>query len=151
MAPRTRNSGSAWLASCASDPAQVHRIWAADGLARIRTGRLWLAVEADLMRSVHALQRIDPDRLGPLLVRPGEDLAWWLVPPHAQILLASVPGLGVRPEHWPLRCPPVERYVDGLGWLEKPDGTGRLTDSAELGAAFGIRVESPRRSAGAFG
>nr|WTB34022.1 hypothetical protein OG781_35040 [Streptomyces sp. NBC_00830] len=38
---------------------------------------------------------------------------------------------------WPLRCPPVERYMDGYGWLEKPDGAGKLTSPIVLGAAFG--------------
>ncbi|MFF1644883.1 hypothetical protein [Streptomyces sp. NPDC058240] len=59
---------------------------------------------------------------------------------RATVLLAGVPGLGVRPEHWPLRCPPVERYVDGFGWLEKPGGTGRLTHPGELGVAFGMKT-----------
>ncbi|SFY34013.1 hypothetical protein SAMN02787144_101917 [Streptomyces atratus] len=151
MAPRTRNPGSDWLASCASDPVQVHRTWATDGLALIRAERRWVAVEADLMRSVHALQHIAPDRLGPLLVRPGEDLAWWLAPPYAEALLAGIPGLRVRPEGQPLRCPPAERYIDGLGWLEKPDGAGRLTDPAELGAAFDVRAACSRLPAAAFG
>jgi hypothetical protein len=137
MATRTRNPGSDWLASCAPDPVQVHRAWDRDEFAHIPTGRLWLAVEAALMPSVTAMQRVGPGSLGPVLVYPGADLAWWLLPTSAADLLEDLPQLTVRPAGWTLRCPPADRYLDGLGWLEKPDGTGGLTDPAALGAAFG--------------
>jgi hypothetical protein len=35
----------------------------------------------------------------------------------------AISNLTVHPEPWPLRCPPAERYIDGFGWLEKPDGS----------------------------
>lgn len=149
MATRTRNPGSDWLASCAPDPVQVHRAWDRDELAPIPTGRLWLAVEAALMPSVTAMQRIGPDRIGPVLVYPSADRAWWLLPPGAAELLDDLPQLIVRPAGWALRCPPADRYQDGLGWLEKPDGAGGLTDPAALGAAFGPGG-SLRLPAGAF-
>lgn len=93
------------------------------------------------------MQRIGPDRLGPVLVHPSADLAWWLVPCGSEEELASVDFLSVHAAGRPLRCPPAERYVDGLGWLEKPDGSGRLTDPAVLGAAF---RPGRRLRAGAF-
>ncbi len=83
------------------------------------------------------MQRIGPGRLGPVLVYPSADRAWWLLSPGAEDLLADLPQLFVHPAGWALRCPPADRYVDGLGWLEKPDGSGRLTEPAALGAAFG--------------
>ncbi|WP_330435956.1 MULTISPECIES: hypothetical protein [Streptomyces] len=150
MAPRTRNPGSEWLASCAPDPVLVHRKWVADELAFIPSGRLWLAVEADIMPTVAAMQRIGPDRLGPVLVYPCADRAWWLVPPGAEEVLDDLSRLTVHPERWQLRCPPAERYIDGYGWLEKPDGSGKLTSATVLGAAFGPGG-GPRLPAGAFG
>ncbi|WP_097934519.1 MULTISPECIES: hypothetical protein [unclassified Streptomyces] len=137
MATRTSNSGTDWLASCAPDPVQVHRAWDRDELALVRSGTLWVAVEAAITSTVTAMQRIGPGRLGPVLVYPSADRAWWLLSPGAEDLLADLPQLFVHPAGWALRCPPADRYVDGLGWLEKPDGSGRLTEPAALGAAFG--------------
>ncbi|MFB7224556.1 hypothetical protein [Streptomyces sp. NPDC056227] len=137
MAQRTRNPGSEWLTLCAPDPVQVHRTWAAGELASLPSGRLWLAVEADIRPTVAAMQRIGPDRLGPVLVYSSADRAWWLVPPGAEEALDDLSRLTVHPERWPLRCPPAERYIDGYGWLEKPDGSGKLTSPTVLGAAFG--------------
>ncbi|MGW5273617.1 hypothetical protein ACWEQP_13715 [Streptomyces sp. NPDC004044] len=150
MASRTCNPGTDWLASCAPNPVLIHRIWAADGLAAIPSGRLWLVAEADILPSVAAMQRIGPDRLGPVLAQPGAGLAWWLVPPGADELLADLPRLTVHPEGWALRCPPADRYIDGIGWLEKPDGAGRLTHPDVLGAAFGPGGSGLRLPAGAF-
>ncbi|MFE7710640.1 hypothetical protein ACFU6I_33780 [Streptomyces sp. NPDC057486] len=103
----------------------------------------------DIRSTVAAMQRTGPDRLGPVLVHPSADRAWWLVPPGAEEVLDDLPRLTVHPECWPLRCPPAERYIDGYGWLEKPDGSGKLTSPTVLGAAFapggGLRLP-----AGAF-
>lgn len=147
MASRTHNPGSEWLALSSPDPVRTHRAWAAGELARLHSGRLWTAVEADVRRSVDAMQRISPDRLGPVLVHPSADLAWWLVPSGSVEELAGADFLTVHVAGRPLRCPPAERYVDGLGWLEKPDGSGRLTAPAALGAAF---RPGGRLRAGAF-
>ncbi|MEU0353693.1 hypothetical protein [Streptomyces cyaneofuscatus] len=144
MATRTRNPGTDWLASCAPDPVQVHRSWDRDELALVRSGELWVAVEAAITPTVTAMQCIGPDCLGPVLVYPGADRAWWLVPPGA----AGLPQLAVHPAGWGLRCPPADRYVDGLGWLEEPDGSGQLTNPAALVAAFGP-AGSTRHPAGA--
>ncbi|MGW1409665.1 hypothetical protein [Streptomyces sp. NPDC002403] len=83
------------------------------------------------------MQRIGPDRLGPVLVYPSADLAWWLVPRGAEVSLADLGRLTVQPEGWALRCPPTDRCMDGRGWMERPDGSGDLTDPVVLGAAFG--------------
>jgi len=137
MATRTRNPGSDWSASCAPDPVQVHHAWDRDELALVATGRCWLAVEAALMPSVTTIQRIGPARLGPVLVHPEADRAWGLAPAGVRQLLDDLPQLTVHPAGWALRCPPADRYLDELGWLEKPDGSDLLTDPAMLGAAFG--------------
>ncbi|MFB4424788.1 hypothetical protein C5F59_027380 [Streptomyces sp. QL37] len=143
MATRTRNPGSDWLASCAPDPLQVHRAWARAELADIPTGLLWLVVEADLTRTLTAMQQIGPDRLGPVLVHPEADRAWWLLPPGTEDHFEDLLQLTVRPAGWALRCPPADRYQDGFGWLEKPNGSGQLTDPATLGAAFGPGASVP--------
>ncbi|WP_329594029.1 hypothetical protein OG195_36120 [Streptomyces sp. NBC_01362] len=83
------------------------------------------------------MQRIGPDRLGPVLVYPSADLAWWLVPCGAEASLADLGRLTVQPEGWMLRRPPADRCIGGRGWMERPDGSGGLTDPAALGAAFG--------------
>ncbi|MFB8032477.1 hypothetical protein ACFC5Z_05895 [Streptomyces sp. NPDC056004] len=137
MPPRTRNPGSEWLALSAPNPAEIHREWDADQLAHLPSGRLWLAVETDFLRSVDAMQRIGPDRLGPVLVYASADLAWWLVPCGAEEALADLGRLTVHPAGWMLRCPPADRWITCRGWMEWPDGSGDLTDPAVLGAAFG--------------
>lgn len=102
------------------------------------------------MRSVDAMQRVGADRLGPVLVYPEADLAWWLVPLTAGEELDDIARITVHPAGWVLACPPAHEYMNGRGWLEKPDGSGRLTDPVALGAAFG--PGGPLRlPAGAFG
>lgn len=137
MATRTRNPGTDWLASCAPDPVRAHRHWADGKLAPIPAGLCWLAAEAGLMRSVSAMQRIGPGRLGPVLVYPEADLAWWLVPHAAGDELADIGCITVHPAGWALACPPAHQYMNGRGWLEKPDGSGLLSDPVAMGAAFG--------------
>ncbi|MFF5833701.1 hypothetical protein ACFY7V_03300 [[Kitasatospora] papulosa] len=100
-------------------------------------GRNWLVAEADLMRSVDAMQRVGPELLGPVLVCPENNRAWWLVPLGADEELADVRPLTIHLAPWALKCPPPRKYLWGRGWLEKPDGSGRLTDPVALGAAFG--------------
>ncbi|MFF1834260.1 hypothetical protein ACFVXE_08645 [Streptomyces sp. NPDC058231] len=96
-----------------------------------------MAAEANLLRSVEAMQRVGSRRLGPVLVHPAADLAWWLVPLGADVELADMRAITVRTAPWQLLCPPADCYMNGLGWLEKPDGSGALTDPVVLGAAFG--------------
>ncbi|MFD9422331.1 MULTISPECIES: hypothetical protein [unclassified Streptomyces] len=137
MAPRTRHAGTDWLATCAPDPAFVRRRWAGAQLAPIPVGRSWLVAETTLTRTMDAMERVGSDRLGPVLVHPEADLAWWLVPLDGDQELADVGVLTIRTEPWTLLCPPAHEYLNGCGWLENPDGSGRLTDPAALGAAFG--------------
>ncbi|WP_327706930.1 hypothetical protein [Streptomyces decoyicus] len=51
--------------------------------------------------------------------------------------LADITLLPIRPRGRLLRCPPTDQCFNGRGWLEKPDGSGKLTDPAAMGAAFG--------------
>jgi hypothetical protein len=66
MATRTRNPeaghvGTDWLASCARDPASIHRAWVRKDLTPLVGGDRGRATEADLMQSVAAMQRIGPE------------------------------------------------------------------------------------------
>jgi hypothetical protein len=61
---------------------------------------------------------------------------WWLLPPTLGEELDDVRTITVHPRGWVLRCPPVLYPVRGRVWLERPDGSGRLTDPVLLGAAL---------------
>lgn len=152
MAAQTRNryarQGRGWLASAAPDPVAVHRAWKADDLAEIPTGRHWLAAEVNVYRSIDAMQRFRPADLGPVLVYPEAGLAWWLVPLDAAEHLADIRSVIVHVPGWPLRCPPADEYMNGRGWLEKPDGSGHLTDPTKLGAALGAGGKLPAEAFG---
>lgn len=154
MATRTHrqrarpSAGTDWLASCAAHPDDAYLAWAAHCLAAIATGSPWLAAEAPLVESVTAMQRIGPGRLGPVLAFPEAERVWWLVDRKAEEQLADVPRLLVHPTGWVLRAPPADRSLSGRCWLERPDGSGLLTDAELLGAAFGPSGHLP---AGAFG
>ncbi|MET8678906.1 hypothetical protein ABZW18_15355 [Streptomyces sp. NPDC004647] len=141
-------AGAVWLAHSAPQPAGVRRAWANDNLAAIPS-RLWDVVEADLRRSLDAMERLGrTGQLGPVLVHPDTQRAWWLVTRGAEQQLADWATLTVRPTGWLLHCPPLDRPVSGRGWLEKPDGSGRLTDPAALGAAFGPGGRLPAEAFG---
>ncbi|MDI3424235.1 hypothetical protein [Streptomyces luteolus] len=62
--------------------------------------------------------------------------AWWLLPPELGDELDEVPHLTVHPASWRLACPPVLGAANGRVWLERPDGTGRLTDPTALSTAL---------------
>ncbi|WP_405585314.1 hypothetical protein [Streptomyces sp. NBC_01092] len=133
----SRQKGQDWLLSCTSEPTEVHRLWSAEELAPFRSGAHWRVAEAPLLPSVHAMKRIGSQRLGPVLADVEADRAWWLLPPTLGDELDDVRQLTVRRPGWVLRCPPVLYYVGGRGWLERPDGSGHLTNPVLLGAAFG--------------
>lgn len=141
MATRTarfsHQAGQDWLLSCAPDPTPVARAWELEQFADIPTGSHWLIAEAPLVRSVEATRRIRPDRLGPVLADVYRDVAWWLLPADRAQELDDVHQITVHPAGWVLRCPPVLHSLEGRWWVERPDGTGLLTDPATLGAAFG--------------
>ncbi|MET7481374.1 hypothetical protein ABZT17_44715 [Streptomyces sp. NPDC005648] len=141
-------AGQEWLLSSAPDPAPVLREWELDEFGEIPSGTLWRVAEAPLVESVAAIRRIGPDRLGPILGDVYSDVAWWLLPPDLGDDLDDLRLFTVRPAGWVLRCPPVLHSVQGRWWIERPDGSGRLTDPAVLAAAFGpggyrTRTEAP--------
>ncbi|MFD4552110.1 hypothetical protein [Streptomyces sp. NPDC058466] len=145
-----RQAGHAWLLSCVICPAAIQRAWDAEELAPIETGPHWRAAEAPLRQSMDAIKRIGPDRLGPVLADVTSERAWWLLPPCLDDELDDIRLLTVHPRGWPLRCPPVLYPVRGRVWVERPDGSGRLTDPTFLGAALGPGG-GPRLPAEAFG
>lgn len=130
-------AGDAWLAGCSARPDLVHQVWYIEGLAPIASGGSWLAVEVGLVAAVGAMRRIGTPRLGPILADPGVDLTWWLIAPDSAEDLASIRHAKVRPEGWPLHCPPTGWYQCGRKWLHRPDGSGTLNDPALLAAALG--------------
>jgi hypothetical protein len=130
-------AGQEWLLSAAPDPVLVLREWELEEFGEILSGELWRVVEAPLLESVTAVRRIGPDRVGPVVGDVYRDLAWWLVPPDIGDDLDDVRAFTVHPAGWPLRCPPVLHSLHGRWWIERPDGTGRLTDPVLLAAAFG--------------
>lgn len=129
--------GEDWLLSCTTTPTGVRTAWSTEELAPIPSGRHWRVAEAPLMPTVHVMKRIGSARLGPVLADVDVDRAWWLLPPDLDVELDDVRQLTVRPAGWILKCPPVFYALDGRMWLERPDGSGRLTDPVLLGAAFG--------------
>ncbi|MFE6487988.1 hypothetical protein ACFVGN_34340 [Streptomyces sp. NPDC057757] len=143
-------AGQRWLLSCAPDPADVQRRWAAEELAPFATGAHWRVAEVPLLPTMDALQRIGSGRLGPVLADVEMQMAWWLL--HASVgdELDDVRQLTVHRVGWVLSCPPVLYSLDGRLWLERPDGSGRLTDPILLGAALGPGG-GPRLSAEALG
>ncbi|MEU8472682.1 hypothetical protein AB0F30_33190 [Streptomyces sp. NPDC029006] len=130
-------AGQDWLLSCTPDPAEIQRAWDAQQLAAIPTGPHWLVAEASLTRSLEAVRRMDAAPHGPVLADTRRGLAWWLLPTGLANELDDVAGLTVHPAGWLLECPAVVRFFGGRWWLESPDGTGQLTDTTLLGAAFG--------------
>lgn len=139
MAGRTltqRQAGQEWLLSCTDRPTAVQRAWNGEELAAFPTGEHWRVAEAPLLRSLNAMRRIGSARLGPVLADVEADRAWWLLPADVGDELDDMHQLTVRPAGWVLKCPPVLYHLSGRIWLERPDGSGRLTDPALLGAAF---------------
>lgn len=138
-------AGQDWLQSCAPDPAAVADAWKMEEFADIPSGLHWRVVQAPLVRSVEAIHRIGAGRIGPVLGDVHRDVAWWLVPPDLGDDLDDVRQFTVHPPGWLLRCPPVLHSVEGRWWVERPDGSGRLTNPVLLAAAFGpggVRLSS---------
>nr|WP_119590281.1 hypothetical protein [Streptomyces scabiei] len=142
MPPSTRiaalyEAGDAWLADCSAHPDLVRQAWDIEALAPIRSGGKWLAVEVGFVATATVMQRIGAARLGPILADPGLDQTWWLIPPDTADELADIRQARVRPEGWPLQCPPTGWYQCGRMWLHRPDGSGTLNDPTLLAAALG--------------
>ena len=140
--------GNRWLLSFTTNPTDMRRLWSEEEFAPV-PATAWCVVEASCLRSIDAMRPLARSgQLGPVLVDPSADTAWWLVSNDADEHLADIALLTVRPRGWLLRCPPTDQYFNGRGWLEKPDGSGKLTDPIAMGAAFGPGGRLP---AAAFG
>lgn len=144
----TRQAGQDWLLSCTDDPDKTLRLWDEEELAPFTTGEHWRVAEAPLARAMEVMQRICGHG-GPVLADVANCTASWLLPTDLGDDLDDVKQLTVRPAGWSLNCPPVLYGVRGRVWLWKPDGSGRLTTPALLGAAFG--PGSPLPAIGAVG
>lgn len=149
-APYVRQAGQDWLLSCADSPAEIRALWDAEELGAFPSGGHWLIAETSLTQTMDALKRIAPDRRGPVLSDVNQGIAWWLLTPTLGDELDDIRTITVRPRGWLLRCPPVLYPVRGRVWIERPDGSGRLTDPVLLGAALGPGG-GPRLPAEAFG
>ncbi|MFF3409509.1 hypothetical protein ACFYW8_25540 [Streptomyces sp. NPDC002742] len=149
-APYARQAGQDWLLSCADTPAEIRALWDADELGAFPVGGHWMVAEASLTHTMDAVKRIPPVRRGPVLADVSQGMAWWLLPPTLGDNLDDVCTITVRPRGWLLRCPPVLYPLRGRVWIERPDGSGRLTDPVLLGAALGPGG-GPRIPAEAFG
>lgn len=145
------DAGDAWLADCAANPDLVREAWSLGALAPIRTGHHWIVLEAHLATVLGAMRRMPADQRGPILVDPSIDLGWWLVPgAGAEERLSRVQTVTLHPTGWPLLCPPTGRPVCNRFWVNWPDGSGHLTDPAQLAAV--LRVSGgPYLPAEAFG
>lgn len=130
-------AGADWLAHCALSPTTVRTQWCAGELAPIRT-TAWSVVEThDVVQAADALLALRRTwRPGPVLAHPEGRRIWWLLPPGQAAAFDGFPGAVVRPADWALPCPPVDEPLCGHGWLEKPDGTGHLTDPHHLAATL---------------
>ncbi|WP_406365326.1 hypothetical protein [Streptomyces sp. NBC_00645] len=136
-APYARQAGQEWLLSCADTPAETRVQWDADELGEFPIGGHWMVAEISLAHSMEVLKRITPTRRGPVLADVSQGICWWLLPPTLGDELDDVHTITVRPRGWILRCPPVLYPVRGRVWIERPDGSGRLTNPDLLGAALG--------------
>ncbi|KUO13069.1 hypothetical protein [Streptomyces dysideae] len=142
-AQSTLQAGQDWLLSCTRNPTAACRAWAANEFARIASGEHWRIAEGPLLQSVRTMKRVGSQRLGPVLADTSTDRIWWLLPPDLSAELDHVSQLTVHPPGWPLPCPPVLHAIDERMWLERPDGSGRLTNPAALGVAFGLSGRLP--------
>ncbi|GAB2829868.1 hypothetical protein [Streptomyces daliensis] len=148
----TGPDGAHWLARCSPAPDTVFAAWAREELARIPAPPAWAVAEADLLHSVRAMEPLSRTaRLGPVLAHPETERAWWLVPPDAHEHLTDLHRLTLHERGWPLLCPSPQHGAQGMCWLERPDGTGKLTDPAALAAAFGRGGRDGHLPAEAFG
>lgn len=145
-----RQAGQDWLLSCADTPAEICALWNTDELGNFPSGGLWIVGETSLARTMEAVKSIPAQRRGPVLADCHQGVAWWLLPPALADQLDDVHALTVHPRGWILRCPPVLYPVRSRVWIERPDGSGRLTDPVLLGAALspGVRVRHSSEARG---
>ncbi|GGR67353.1 hypothetical protein GCM10010269_02640 [Streptomyces humidus] len=137
LARSTRQAGQDWFLGCIRHPTDVLRTWAAGELARIPSGEHWRVAEGPLLFSLRAMKYLGSRRLGPVVADVATGQAWWLLPTGLRDELDDVPQLTVQPQGGLLACLPVLNTIGERGWLEPPDGSGRLTAPAALRIAFG--------------
>lgn len=149
---RLHEAGDEWLAGCSPYPTVVRMTWEKEELAPIATGVHWLVVETRILPAMRVLSR---QHHGPVLADTETDAAWWLVPSAPWWLVPGGPAstfaelrdVRVRRAGWTLRCPPTGWQLDGRFWLNRPDGSGLLTDPAALAAALGPGERRPSSEA----
>lgn len=137
--PLRAHPGSDWLAHLAPSPHVIRRAWDGGNLARlcVPPGSLWTVGEIGLIRCMLAIDSLGRSgMLGPVLVAPSEDLAWILLPGDAGRHLVDISDLTLHGAGDCFRVPPANRPLKGRAWVQLPDGSGRLTDPAALGAAL---------------
>ncbi|MYR29692.1 MULTISPECIES: hypothetical protein [unclassified Streptomyces] len=129
----------AWLAHAAPDPAACLRRWERDprGTALLPAGRAWdvLVLPGLLGRATLEVLGKLVERPGPVLADAGRDRLGFLVPVGTA---AQWAGGGVRCAGrgtW-LVMPRPGETADGISWIVPPDGSGVLTDVAQLELAL---------------
>ncbi|MFJ5680789.1 hypothetical protein [Streptomyces sp. NPDC093097] len=128
--------GDRWLLAHSPAPTEARRLWSHDRLAPVRA-TAWRVAQGRCLRSLEAIRPLKrAGLLGPVLVDPADDAAWWLVADDAEDHLADIPVLTLHPAGWLLYCPPADRHFGGRYWLERPDGSDHLTDPLALGTLF---------------
>ncbi|MBH1932915.1 hypothetical protein I5Q34_01170 [Streptomyces sp. AV19] len=137
-------AGTEWLVRRSPSPTTIRTQWSAGELAPIRT-TAWSVVEThDIVQAVDVLLDLRrTGRPGPVLANPEDKRIWWLLPPGQAAAFDGFTGVTVRPAGWVLFCPPADEPLCGHGWLEKPDGSDRLTHPAHLSAALTSTMPNP--------
>lgn len=137
--PARAHVGNEWLAALSTSPSAVRKSWDAGALARLcmPEGGAWTVGELGLIRTLAAINSLSKAAvLGPVLASPGNDRAWWLFPADARQHLADITDLTLYEPGDCFLMPPVTHPMHSRAWIELPDGSGRLTDPAALGAVL---------------
>lgn len=137
--PVRAHPGNDWLTTLSPSPKGIRRSWEAGNLARlcVPSDGSWTVGELGLIRTLAAMDPLQRSRLlGPVLASPNQDRAWWLLPAAAREHLADIPDLTLYEPGDCFLMPPATLPMHSRGWIESPDGRGRLTDPAALGAVL---------------
>ncbi|MBB4891012.1 hypothetical protein FHS39_000012 [Streptomyces olivoverticillatus] len=134
-----------WLASAAPDPRTCRREWDRNplGVALLPAGRLWdvliLASGPGYATLDVLTRRVEP---GPVIADFGDARLGFFVPPGTAAHWVATGVRGVGAGTWVV-VPHPERARCGVRWVVPPDGSGRLTDPAELEAAMHEAAAGP--------